>query len=233
MSTIGTTLKQPRVFAHDAIALSDLCGNTSGIITKPEPNPTITTIDPAIGEDGGTGYTVGGPYATTTNGGGSGATVNVLSIGAGPTLEVITFDIATAGQDYEVGDILTVIDPTIPSDNNCQIVITETGCSTWALGDPITQMPNEALGSMNSVPYWNEKSSYTYTMTLPGPTGTFQTPGPGAAIYVGVNMDITVVNEAGTTVTYAGVTAGSFLPVSVLTVKIISAGTTADVLALF
>ena len=231
MSTIGTTLKQPRVFAHDAIALSNLCGNISGIIVAPGPAPAVSTINSAIGESGGTNYTVGGPYATTTNGGGSGATVNVLSldmtVGA-----VDTYDIATAGQDYEVGDILTVIDPTIPSDNNCQIVITETGCSTWALGDPITQMPNEALGSMNSVPYWNEKSSYTYDGPLLNP-GPHQTSGPGAALYVGAAMDITVINESTTEVTYKGVAAGSFLPVSVLSVTAQSAGGLDDILALF
>ena len=221
MSTIGTTLKQPRVFAHDAIALSDLCGNISGTIVAP--GLAVALVAPDVG---GTGYVVGGPHATVTNGGGSGATVTINAEVGGA---VTDFDISAIGQDYEVGDSLTVQ----AGNNDCVIFITETGCSAWALGDPITQMPNEALGSMNSVPYWNEKSSYTYTMTLPGPTGTFQTPGPGAAIYVGVNMDITVVNEAGTTATYAGVTAGSFLPVSVLTVKIISAGTTADVLALF
>jgi len=227
MSTIGTTLKQPRVFAHDAIALSGLCGNTSGIIVAPALTPTISTIDSTTGEDGGTNYTVGGPYATTTNGGGSGATVNVLSlditVGA-----VDTYDIATAGQDYEVGDVLTVING---PDNNCQIIITETGCSTWALGDPITQMPNEALGSMNSVPYWNEKMAYTYTSTVSGP---HQTPGPGAALYIGAAMDITVINEAGTEVTYEGVNAGSFLPVSVLSVVAKTDPTDLDtVLALF
>ena len=221
MSTIGTTLKQPRVFAHDAIALSGLCGNISGIIVAPGLAVPLTAPDV-----GGSGYGIGGPHATVTNGGGSGATVTINNVAAGA---VTDFDITGIGQDYEVGDSLTVQ----AGNNDCVIFITETGCSTWALGDPITQMPNETLGSMNSVPYWNEKTAYTYTMTLPGPTGTFQTPGPGAAIYVGADMDITVVNEAGTTVTYAGVTAGSFLPVSVLTVKIISAGTTADVLALF
>jgi hypothetical protein len=231
MSTIGTTLKQPRVFAHDAIALSGLCGNISGIIALPALTPTVSTLDVTSGEVAGTNYTVGGPYATTTNGGGSGATVNVLSLDVAAPNGVDTFSIATAGQDYEVGDILTVIDPTVPSDNNCQIIITEVGCSTWALGDPITQMPNEALGSMNSVPYWNEKMAYTYTSTLGGP---HQTPGPGAAIYMGVGGDITVINESTTEVTYTGVAAGSFLPVSVLSVVALSGGpTTADVLALF
>lgn len=225
MSTIGTTLKQPRVFAHDAIALNALCGNISGTIVAPG---TGETIDPTIGDAGGTNYTVGGPYATTTNGGGSGATVTVLTLDVAAPNGVATYDITGIGQDYEVGDILTVING---PDDNCQIVITETGCSAWALGDPITQMPNEALGSMNSVPYWNEKMAYTYTSTVGGP---HQTPGPGAAIYMGVGGSITVINESTTEVTYTGVAAGSFLPVSVLSVVALADGpTTADVLALF
>jgi hypothetical protein len=37
----------------------------------------------------------------------------------------------------------------------------------------------------------------------------------GCALYVGVNNDITVTMEGGTTVQFKGVTAGSFLPVLV------------------
>jgi hypothetical protein len=219
MSTIGTTLKQPRVFAHDAIALSGLCGNISGTIVAPGTAVTLTAPDV-----GGTGYAAGGPHATVTNGGGSGATVTINNVVAGA---VTDFDITAIGQDYEVGDSLTVQS----GNNDCIIFITETGCSAWALGDPITQMPNEALGSMNSVPYWNEKMAYTYTSTVSGP---HQTPGPGAAIYMGVGGNITVINESTTEVTYTGVAAGSFLPVSVLSVVALSGGpTTADVLALF
>ena len=224
MSTIGTTLKQPRVFAHDAVALSALCGNISGIIVAPA---AAGTIDPLAGDVAGTGYTVGAGYATTTNGGGSGAIVDVLTVG-GILLEVITFDITTAGINYEVGDVLTVID----GNDDCQIVVTETGCSTWALGDPITQMPNEALGSMNSVPYWNEKMAYTYELGAGHPNpGPHTTPGPGAALYIASAMDITVVMESGNIAEFAGVAAGSFLPVSVLSVSV--ATPLEDVLALF
>jgi hypothetical protein len=230
MSTIGTTLKQPRVFAHDAIALSGLCGNISGTIVAPG---TGETIDPTIGDVGGTNYTAGGPYTTTTNGGGSGATVTVLTLDVATPNGVATYDITGIGQDYEVGDVLTVING---PDDNCQIVITETGCSAWALGDPITQMPNEALGSMNSVPYWNEKMAYTYDGPVGNP-GPHQTPGPGAALYVGVDLtELTVINEATTEVTYTGVAAGSFLPVSVLSVvaTLPTGGTELDeILALF
>ena len=72
--------------------------------------------------------------------------------------------------------------------------------------------------------------SYTYTTSL-GAT-VYHTPGPGAALYVGADMDITVINEAGTEVEYKGVKAGSFLPVSVLSV-VAGPADLDDVLALF
>jgi|1_EtaG_2_1085319.scaffolds.fasta_scaffold31498_4 hypothetical protein len=215
MSTIGTTLKEPRVFAHDAIALDDLCGATNGILT-------LTVAPPATP---GTGYTAGPTtYATTSDSEfGSGATVSVTVIGGGGA--VTAFTLVDAGEFYEAGDTLTLVGG--GSGDNCTIVIATVGCTTWALGDPITRMPN----NFNTVPYWNEKTAYTYSTSIP--SGPFQTPGPGVAIYVGVTMDITVINEATTEVEYIGVNAGSFLPVSVLSVVEQSAGNLNDILALF
>ena len=80
--------------------------------------------------------------------------------------------------------------------------------------------------------YWNEKTAYVYSSAVLG-TGPFETPGPGAALYVGAAMDITVINESTTEVTYKGVNAGSFLPVSVLSVTAQSAGGLDDILVLF
>lgn len=215
MSTIGTMLKQPRVFAHDAIALDDLCGATDGILT-------LTVAPPATA---GTLYTAGPTtYATTSDSEfGSGATVSVTAVGGGG--DVTAFTLVDTGEFYEAGDTLTLVGG--GSGDDCTIVIATVGCTTWALGDPITRMPNN-----HGMPAgWNEKSSYVYS---PSTGGTFRTPGPGAALYVGVAGDVTVINEATTEVTYLGVAAGSFLPVSVLSVTILANGpTTADVLALF
>jgi hypothetical protein len=214
MSTIGTTLKQPRVFAHDAIALSGLCGTTDGILT-------LTGAPPATP---GTNYGLLTYETTSDSEFGSGATVQVTVIGGGGSVN--TFVLVDAGEFYEAGDILTLVG--LGSGDDCTIVIATVGCTTWALGDPITRMPN----NFNTVPYWNEKSSYTYSTSIP--SGPHQTPGPGAALYLGVGGDITVINEAGTEVTYLGVAAGSFLPVSVLSVVVLANGpSTADVLALF
>ena len=223
MSTIGTTLKQPRVFAHDAIALADLCGGEVGLIVEPSTSAGIPFAQ-------GTSYSAT-LYSTNTDSvNGAGATVTVISVdGLG---EVTDYDITDAGTGYEVGDILTVLNGT---SDDCQIVITEVGCSAWELGDPITKMPSTLLpggAQMDSVPYWNNKSSYVYTSTASGNQGPYRTPGPGAALYVGVAMDITVINESTTEVTYKGVAAGSFLPVSVLSV-VAGPSDLNDVLALF
>jgi len=215
MSTIGTTLKEPRVFAHDAIALSAL-------------NYPIDTIATLTIIDDGLGYATGLFNAVNITSGGSGAEISITAGGGGHVAAAVILA-GNGGENYTVGDELTVIYP--GSDGTLLLeVATITPLTTWTLGDPITPMPS----NFNTVPYWNEKSAYTYTTSLVGNPGPHQTPGPGAALYLGVGGDITVINEAGTEVTYLGVAAGSFLPVSVLSVVILANGpSTADVLALF
>ena len=220
MSTIGTTLKQPRIFAHDAIALDGLPDTLTGEIA------TITApILPVVGS-----FYVAG-LCNTTGGNGYGATVTITVDGSD---QIDGIALTAGGEHYEIGDTLTIVQP--GSTNEVQFVIASLSAATvWALGDPITPMPrlasNPPVNGYNPIPYWNEKTSYTYTSTLGGP---HQTPGPGAAIYMGVGGSITVINESTTEVTYTGVAAGSFLPVSVLSVVALADGpTTADVLALF
>ena len=214
MSTIGTTLKQPRVFAHDAIALSGL-------------DYPINTIATLTIVDGGSNYTAGIVDSAAIIGGGSGAEVTIV-VGAGIVTGATIVGAYDGGINYQVGDQITLSQS--GSDENCILqVATITATTTWALGDPITPMPS----NFNTVPYWNEKMTYTYTSSAQAGV-VKETPGPGAAIYMGVGGDITVINESTTEVTYIGVAAGSFLPVSVLSVVALSGGpTTADVLALF
>jgi hypothetical protein len=217
MSTIGTTLKQPRVFAHDAIALSGL-------------DYPINTIATLTIVDAGSNYTAGIVDSEAITGGGSGAEVTITVAGIAP-FNVTGATIVGAydgGINYQVGDQITLSQS--GSDENCILqVATITAATSWALGDPITPMPD----NFDTVPYWNEKMAYTYTSTAQAGV-VKETPGPGAAIYMGVGGNITVINESTTEVTYTGVAAGSFLPVSVLSVVALSGGpTTADVLALF
>jgi hypothetical protein len=211
MSTIGTTLKQPRVFAHDAIALSALN----------YPSNTLATLTIVAG---GNNYTAGVVHSRAITGGGSGAQVTI-TVAAG-VVNGATIAAGNGGINYTVGDRITLSQS--GSDEDCILQVASiTAAPAWALGDPITPMPD----NFDTVPYWNEKMAYTYTTSL-GAT-VHETPGPGAALYVGVAMDITVINEAGTEVQYKGVAAGSFLPVSVLSVVAQSAGTLADILVLF
>jgi len=213
MSTIGTTLKEPRVFAHDAIALSAL----------DYPLDTIATLTIV---DGGTGYSAGLAHSRAITGGGSGAEIT-LAVGGGIVTGATIVGAYDGGINYTVGDQITVSQS--GSDEECILqVATITATTTWALGDPITPMPD----NFDTVPYWNEKMAYTYTSTAQAGV-VKETPGPGAALYLGVGGDITVINEAGTEVEYKGVAAGSFLPVSVLSVVSLTTVTTADVLVLF
>jgi len=213
MSTIGTTLKEPRVFAHDAIALADLTGY------PPTPAATFTIIN------GGTDYTAGVVYRTVSEGGRE-ANVNVVTVDGDGAVTATNLAGGDGGRNYTVGDRLRLVGGT--GNNDCILeVATVTSTGAWAFGDPIVA----PRSTFNTVSYWNEKMSYTYTTSVTGTT-VFHTPGPGAALYVGADMDITVINEAGTEVEYKGVKAGSFLPVSVLSV-VAGPGDLEDVLALF
>jgi len=101
MSVIGTTLKEPRVFAHDAVKLCDLPGCTW------RGAKGITILD------GGSGFELG-TYDTwlstpiTTSNAGTGLKIEAASVGSeGQILEPI---IPTCGNGnaYNVGDIVTV-----------------------------------------------------------------------------------------------------------------------------
>ena len=214
MSTIGTTLKEPRVFAHDAIALNDLT-------YPPTPAVTFTVVE------AGTDYTAATVYDTMSQDGGREANINVVAVGVGGTVTSVDLAGGDGGYNYAVGDLITLTGQ--GSNNNCivEVATVNAATGTWSLGNPITPMPR----SFNTVPYWDEKTAYTYSTSLP--SGPFQTPGPGATLYIGADMDITVINEACTEVEYPGVASGSFLPVSVLSIVAKSTAGLDDVLVLF
>jgi hypothetical protein len=87
----GTEAQEPRVFAHDAVAV------VIGAINNSHSNHGITMTS------GGTGYTVG-MVLTMTGGAGTGAEVTVLAVDGG----VITnYEVSTVGSGYVVGNSLT------------------------------------------------------------------------------------------------------------------------------
>ena len=126
MSVIGTTLKQPRVFAHDAVALQDLPGCTWRGVKG-------VAIDSA-----GSGFTTG-EYETwlsnpiTTSNAGNGLKIKVDGIN--PTGGIAEYSIDAFcgwGNAYNVGDIVTINPPTI---------VHQTGVVAAGTGYPIGATP--------------------------------------------------------------------------------------------
>ena len=221
MSVIGTTYKQPRVFAPEATALEDLCGAT-GVIT------VLVAAPPA---EGGSGYTAPGVYTTNSPNGGIGATVEVLTVdGSGG---VLTFALAEGGEHYNGGDILTLVG----GDNNCRIEVqTVSRCTAWSMGDPVAP----TSPTFNSVNYTFEKSNYYWSS---GGVGGVRSGRACSALYIGADMATLEVIQEGKalrgaptnpaaaqtpTTTYHNVPAGSFLPISVVTVVSATATTPGD-----
>ena len=146
MSVIGTTLKQPRVFAHDAVALKDLPGcvyagvKSIDILTSP-----ITS---------GTGFelniTNGQTYQTLNpDGTGSGAVICVTAIDAngGITSAEVCAGFCSPGSSYSEGDILTVVweeSNTYTSGTNAEnlIQVDSLAFSDWDYGCPFSPMEN-------------------------------------------------------------------------------------------
>ena len=221
MSVIGTTYKQPRVFAHDATALQDLCGAT-GVITA------LVAAPPA---EGGSNYLAGTIYTTNSSNGGIGATVEVLTVDG--TGAVLTFALAEGGEHYNNGDVITLIG----GDNNCRIEIqTVSTCTAWAMGDPVSP----TSPTFNGVNYTFEKSNYYWSS---GGVGGVRSGRACSALYIGADMATLEVIQEGKaiqgaptnpsaaetpTTTYHNVPAGSFLPVSVVTVVSATATTPGD-----
>ncbi len=238
MSVIGTTLKQPRVFAHDAVALKDLPGcvyagvKSIDILTSP-----ITS---------GTGFelniTNGQTYQTLNpDGTGSGAVICVTAIDAngGITSAQICDNICSAGSSYSVGDILTVVweeSNTYTSGTNAEnlVEVESLVFELWNYGCPFSPMENRLteteinqLGGVlpvdNSLKAFKQKDIVKWNCDSgePGQSSTcdWATFNPGAALYIGDAMtSLTVIMESGSKATYTNVPAGSFMPVLCLTV---------------
>ncbi len=253
MSVIGTTLKQPRVFAHDAVALQDL------------PGCVWRGVKGLKMLDGGTGF-VAGDYATwlsapiTTSNAGNGLGIEVVNVDGSGTIidEEILIPACTTGNAYNLGDIVTVNSPTAGGsaavfevqdllweewDYGCPFTsaymgsqgviiedVTDPDIGKPLYGDAgydasITNLGEEnvngELGQIDQLAGFLKKTIYTYTCGCEESSCacTYETPGPGAALYIGAAMtSITLVMESGSVTTFTNVPAGSFMPVSALTV---------------
>jgi len=89
----GRQAQEPRVFAHDAVAVVVGAVNTSW-------------SDGGVSEliSGGTGYGVSSGVATT-GGAGTGLTVNILTVDTGV---ITSFEVAAVGSGYAVGNTITI-----------------------------------------------------------------------------------------------------------------------------
>ena len=228
MSVFGQTQHQPRVFAHDAVELRDLCAGYN-----PHGVATLAAVVTSAGE----GYTAATTYETASNGEGTGATITVTGVGG--LGEVTTFTLAMVGDNYQVSDSLTLLG----GDNGCVIeILTITPCTNpWDFLDPIVQVPL----SYTDLTTW-DKEIYKYN----NGTTNYQAGGT-CALYIGTDLtDLTVIQEGAADpmtgnklgsptrqTTYKNIPAGSFMPISIITIV---SGTAADasdikdsVLALF
>lgn len=259
MSVIGTTLKQPRVFAHDAVALQDLPGCTWRGVKE------VTMLTP------GTGFVAGEDIPTwlstpiTTSNAGNGLIITVDTI-TGPDDEVDEFSITNFcswGNAYNVGDIVTINSPTLGGEP-ATFQVDDLQWSLWGYGCPFTTAymksssilieditdanvgeplygksgytpptttrlgegnVNGELGQIDQLSGFLKKTMYTIGCECgaegvsPECNCTYETPGPGAALYIGAEMtEITVIMESGSKTTFHNIPAGSFLPISALTV---------------
>ena len=91
------------------------------------------------------------------------------------------------------------------------------------LGDPNINGPS-SLGPINTMQAFMQKTKYVYSCECESEeplacSCTYETPGPGAAIYVGYPLaKLELMMESGNKALYRNVPAGTFMPVSALTV---------------
>ena len=223
MSLIGTMMREPRVFAHDAYALSQLQSQFG----------SIAAAGLTVQSDGTNYFCANGATDVRTQGGsGSGLTVDL-------TVDPLTGGVTAAavnqqGSGYVAGDIVTI--DAECGQNTATLLIGVPDLSlpvAWTIGDPLTIMP----GPKTDISFYREKTQYSYTFG----GVDFVNPGPPAALYIGVDTAITVIMEAsnniftGATkeVEIPGLKAGTVLPFSVLTITDLGAATLDDIIALW
>ena len=210
MSVTGLTHKQPRVFAHDAVALANLpsCGYKR-----------IDTISLEV-LNSGTGFEKD-IYNAINSDGSVSFQVDVTAVSS--TGQILALDIVDKdciNTSLNIGDLMSVIwapkgsqsynDGTSAVDF---IIIDsfQTGGdnAAWDYGCPISPIRS---------PY-TSAPSFKNLIKIDCGTCNYTVKPEGAGIYVGYDLSqLTVIMESGTLTSWTNVPAGSFMPVSVLTV---------------
>ena len=222
MSVIGTTHKQPRVFAHDAVTLRDLPGCLYRSISASIPR----------GSSNGSGFAQGEIYQALTTGA-AGTVVNVLVTGVtgdGNITSYTILDTSCQSTNLSVGDNLTVVfRPTTGQEEGTNAIdfiqITELQTTGWEYGCPITPLgtrfpisEGDVPASYNPMFAYKQKDVVTFKC---GDEDPCERKGltPGASLYIGYDLlSLTVIMESGKKVTWRNIPSGSFMPVAVLTV---------------
>ncbi len=220
MSVIGTTHKQPRVFAHDAVSLRNL----PGCIYR-----GITNID-LVSQNGGSGFMADQVYnALTTGAAGTVIQVQVTAVdvdGKIESLDVLNSNCQST--NLSLLDSLTVLwapdaDGVYEEGEDAVdfIIIDGLDNTSWDYGCPIspagTRFPLEdpVPASYSPMLSYRQKD----LIDLKCLECSYKALSPGAALYIGYDLEsITVTMESGNQTTFYNVPAGSFLPVAVLTV---------------
>ena len=225
MSVIGTTLKQPRVFAHDAVALKDLPGcKLNGLVQ----------IADTVAQNGGSGFLANQTYRAYV-GGNPQNTFDVLVNSVNASGRITSLSILNAncpnstqlsGTEYLTVAWSPQIDPATGQmqalDGGTSAVDffqVEINTTEWDYGCPITPIypfNKENPINLNMTKQFLAKNRVRWededgceVEALP----------PGAAIYIGYDVStLTVVMESGTVTTFKNVPAGTFMPIAVMTV---------------
>ena len=228
MSVIGTTLKQPRVFAHDAVALKDLPGCIwRGVKGFEDPLTNAGTLFTP-------GDVIEGFIKNPGNTLGNGVTIVVQGVGGNGEIEEYEIVECKHGSGYNVGDVITFLSPgggeaAVATILDLLFLDWDYGCPFVTMNTSLTEQKQYA-SQENNLPDVGEpqesflqKTKYVYTCDCgeegQGCNCEYETPGPGAALYIGWPCaSLSVIMESTKKVTYYNVPAGSFLPISCLTV---------------
>jgi len=226
MSVIGTTRKQPRVFSHDAVALADLPGCK---YNSPETLAVIANADMGTGFDDGETYTAVADGAAATS-----FKVVVTALNGGITSATITGcnNVSNLSKDEVISIIWSPRGNQGPNDGSSafsSFTVATLTSTAWDYGCPFTpiwsrfninQTSNgETPANYNPLASWRDADKVRYKCTTDVGECDHVAVKPGASLYVGYDLEsMTVIMESGRQATWSNIPAGSFMPVSVLTV---------------
>jgi len=222
MSLIGTFYKEPRVFAHSMKPLSSF-------VSIPNQITTVTVTPITAGES----YSATTTYATT-GGSGYGAEIEVNTVGGSGEVTAVVAIPTTLGPNYKVGDILTLVG----GDGNCTVEVDAVTDIGWTEGYPLNPAPSLPANPPTST--YDPTVGYLDSQTITYTTDSglvMRSSKIGAGVYCGSAGNLEVIMEDGNMALIKGIAAGSFLPISILTIDHWDpAGTTitaADILIIY